>query len=176
MLRVLGLGLAVAAVLVSVGPIEQGRLTEARWDAALDGSIDDQEVVRRLDDVLDISWGPCEVLRPDCPDDLHTATGTEWIHGERRLRAEVDGIANSVDSLKAPLDKAREQADLVRALRRCSKRLRRLEADVPVVYNLDVIGVFEKYAYGALSRCFFYDLSQIAPQFSPRNYRLSWHY
>ena len=51
-------------------------------------------------------------------------------------------MANGIGGLKTPVDLAEAQADLVGGLRGCSVNLRGLEADVPRVYNLDVIDEF----------------------------------
>jgi hypothetical protein len=149
MLRLLSLGLVAGLTLVS-GPAERKPLTKQEY-VTLIRALDD-ETTELFDKVVNHYWygcrlGPCS--------DTNTSVGTAWLASERHLRARMNEIADRLTILRPPADVVTLHAAWIPVIHSCSRRLQRLEGDLQVVDNIDVIDVFEKkVAYAVDDSCF----------------------
>jgi hypothetical protein len=121
MLRVLGIALAGALVL-SAGSTEhkRKRLTKENYIAAVGhatGDIGDRLFHEVVDFEMPGAWPP---------------SGDDWLRSERRLRVEIEHLADRLERLDPPAEVAETHASWISSLRNCAVRLRKLEGSSPL--------------------------------------------
>jgi hypothetical protein len=119
MLRLIVLALA-AATLLSAGPTQAKQLTKREYIAAANRATGAPVLDRLSARALDFE------LPGQSP------TRTHWLQAERRLRTELDHVADRLEVLDPPAEVASIHAAWVSSLRSCAQRLQQLETTSPL--------------------------------------------
>jgi hypothetical protein len=167
MLRLAALGLAAALVL-SIGPTEDRRSEKERYVAGVAAALDEQRVVRLLDEVLNFARVGCRLPHLFCDQDTNTRVGGDWIRSEHRLQVEMRVVLRRLAQVKPPSEIATEHRVFVLALSRCLEDIPGLESQLPPPDNLAAVYAFEE-AVGDRVDCF-PRLFEIAGKFEDKGY------
>jgi hypothetical protein len=110
----------VGAALLSAGPTQAGRLTKQEYLAASSEATDAAAADQLSAQVLDFEFPG------------RSPTHARWLEAERRLRTEVDRVADRLERLDPPAEVASIHAAWVSSLRFCAQRLQELETTSPL--------------------------------------------
>jgi len=120
MIRLLGVALAGA---LALSPASSGhtQLTKEQYLAAIESAIASPDADRLFHQVVSVEsrgiWPPSRA---------------DWLRSNRRLRSEIELVANRLERLAPPADVAELHADWISSLRSCAARLRKLEDASPL--------------------------------------------
>jgi hypothetical protein len=120
MIRLFGVALA-GALALSPASAGQIQLTKDQYLTAIERAIAVPDADRLFDEVVGVE------SRSTWPQ-----SRADWLRSNRRLRSEMERVANRLGSLPPPAEVAEIHADWISSLRTCAARFRRLEDESPL--------------------------------------------